>query len=162
MCHGFLQSMRKWMRKWLRKLLTLNGSPRGVAGGFALGLSLSLVPVPFAGMFLALAVAPMLRCNLPATYLGTAIVNPFTAPFIYFGELCFGLWLTGRALPTWADMRALDAAGWWTVVKDSFAPFLLGAGCCCIGALALAFPLVWWLVARWQARNPRRAAPAKA
>lgn len=142
------------MRSWLRTLLTLNGTPRGVAGGVALGLSLSLVPVPFAGMFLALAVAPLLRCNLPATYLGTAIVNPFTGPFIYFGELWLGLWLTGRALPSWARMQELDAAGWWSVLEHAVVPFVLGAGLFCAAGLVLAFPLVWWLVARWQARHP--------
>ena len=94
------------MRQWLRTLLTLNGSPRGVAGGFALGLSLSLVPIPFAGMFLALATAPLLRCNLPATYAGTDTVvatmsygpcltafyddNPQMRQYGNFGQQIFG------------------------------------------------------------------------
>lgn len=142
------------MRQWLRMLLTLNGSPRGVAGGFALGLSLSLVPIPFAGMLLALAVAPLLRCNLAATYAGTAVVNPFTGPFIYFAELWLGLGVMGRALPSWARMQQLDAAGWWAVVEGAALPFMLGAALSCIAAVAVSFPLVWWMVARWQARHP--------
>lgn len=145
------------MRKWLRTLLTLNGSPRGIAGGFALGLSLSLVPIPFAGMLVALAAAPVLRCNLAATYLGTAVVNPLTGPFIYFVELWLGLWLTGRALPSWAAMRALDPGGWWDVFVHALGPFALGAGLCCAAGLAVSFPLLWWLVARWQARHPPTA-----
>lgn len=159
-CHGFSEPMRRW----LRTLLTLNGTPWGIAGGFALGLTLSLVPIPFAGMFVALAAAPVLRCNLVATYLGSAVVNPFTGPFIYFAELWLGLWVTGRALPSWATMQALDAAGWWAVVEQAAVPFVLGAGVCCAGALAISFPLVWWMVARWQARHPpsRDDAPAAA
>jgi uncharacterized protein (DUF2062 family) len=150
------------MRRWLPALLTLNGSPLGVASGFALGLSLSLVPIPFAGMFVALAAAPMLRCNLPATYLGSAVVNPFTGPFIYFAELWLGLWVTGRALPSWEAMRVLDAAGWWAAVKQAALPFVLGAGLFCSAALAISFPLVWWMVARWQARHPPKHADAPA
>jgi uncharacterized protein (DUF2062 family) len=143
------------MRQWLRTLLTLNASPRGVAGGFALGLSLSLVPIPFAGMMVALAAAPLLRCNLPATYAGTAIVNPLSGPFIYFAELWVGLWVMGRALPSWTRMQELDAAGWWEVLEHAALPFVLGAGLCCVAALAISFPLLWWLVARWQARHPQ-------
>jgi uncharacterized protein len=142
------------MRRWLRTLLTLNGTPRGVAGGFALGLSLSLVPIPFAGMFVALAMAPLLRCNLPATYAGSAVVNPFTGPFIYFAELWLGLWVMGRELPSWARMQELDAAGWWETFEHAALPFMLGAGLCCVGALLGSFPLLWWLVARWQAKHP--------
>lgn len=144
------------MRQWLRTLLTLNGSPRGVAGGFALGLSLSLVPIPFAGMFLALATAPLLRCNLPATYAGTAVVNPFTGPFIYFAELWLGLWVMRRELPSWASMEALDAAGWWRVLEHAALPFVVGAGLLCAAAVAVSFPLLWWMVARWQLRHPHR------
>ena len=40
------------LRAWLRGLLELNGTPRGIAGGFALGVGLSLIPVPFLGMVL--------------------------------------------------------------------------------------------------------------
>lgn len=142
------------MRQWLHTLLTLNGSPRGVAGGFALGLSLSLVPVPFAGMFLALATAPLLRCNLPATYAGTAVVNPLTGPFLYFAELWLGLWVMGRALPSWSRMEQLDAAGWWGELEHAVLPFVVGAGMLCAAAVAISFPLLWWMVARWQARHP--------
>lgn len=140
------------MRTWLRSLMTLSGTPRGIAGGFALGLSLSLVPLPFAGMFVALALAPVLRCNLPATYLGTAVVNPVTGPLFYFGELWLGLWVTGRELPAWSRMRQLDASGWWDVFTGATGPFLLGAVLCCAAGLLLSFPTLWWLTTRWQAR----------
>ncbi|MEM7152966.1 MAG: DUF2062 domain-containing protein [Myxococcota bacterium] len=140
------------MRRWIRKLMALNGSPRGIAGGFALGLSLSLVPIPVAGMLVSLALAPRLRCNLPATYLGTAVVNPITGPFIYFSKLWLGLALLGRELPTWSLMRSLDAAGWWQVLTDALLPFGLGALVVASVSFALSFPLLSWLVRRWQAR----------
>lgn len=142
------------MRQWLRQLMTLNGSPRGIAGGFSLGLSLSLVPIPFAGMFVALAMAPILRCNLPATYLGTAVVNPITGPAFYFAELWLGLAVLGRALPSWTQLQALDMVGWWGLFTDAVGPFLLGASLLCVAGFVLTFPLLWWLVARWQLRHP--------
>jgi len=141
------------VRQWLRKLAMLNGSPRGIAGGFALGLSLSLVPIPFAGMFLALAIAPLLRCNLPATYLGTAVVNPLTGPFFYFAELWVGMAVLGHELPSWARLQGLDLSGWWLLVRDAAGPFFLGAGLCAALSFGSTFPLVWWLSTRWQARH---------
>lgn len=144
------------MKQWLRNLMTLNGSPRGIAAGFSLGLSLSLLPVPFAGMFLALALAPLLRCNLPATYLGTAVVNPLTGPLFYFAELYVGLAVLGRGLPSWARMQALDPAGWWGLFTDAVGPFVLGAALFSAAGLVIAFPLIYGLTARWQIRHRRR------
>lgn len=126
----------------------MDGTPRGIAGGFALGLSLSLVPIPFAGMVLALAVAPFLRCNVPATYVGTAVVNPLTGAFFYAAELWIGMRLLGLAPLRFAELRALDASGWWTLFKDMLLPFGLGAATLVIVTLAIVFPLVYLLVAR--------------
>ncbi len=141
------------VRRWLQTLRTLGGTPRGIAGGFALGLSLSLVPIPFAGMVVALALAPLLRLNLPATYLGTAVVNPLTGALFYFGELWLGMTVLGREPPAWAHMRALSATGWWEVFVDALLPFLVGAAIGSAAAAMLSFALLWPLVVRWQARR---------
>ncbi len=130
------------VRRWAHTLLTLGGSPHGIAGGFALGLALSLVPVPFAGMFLALALAPILRLNLPATYLGTAVVNPVTGPAFYFAELWLGTWLMGDTLPRWAELRALDGSGWLALALQTLPRFALGAAT----SAALLAPAAYGLV----------------
>jgi uncharacterized protein (DUF2062 family) len=146
------------IRTWLSGLLALNGSPRGIAGGFALGVGLSLVPIPFAGMVLALALAPVLRVNLPGTYLGTAVVNPVTGAFFYAGELWLGLWLLGQPLPTWAELTALDAAGWWSLFKAMLGPFALGAGVAIPTIAGLCYLIVFVLVRAWR-RSHEAAAP---
>lgn len=128
----------------------MDGTPRGIAGGFALGVSLSLVPIPFAGMVLALAAAPLLRCNVPATYVGTAVVNPLTGAFFYAAELWIGMRLLGLAPPRFAELRALDASGWWTLFKDMLLPFGLGAATLVIATIVIVLPLVYLLVARWR------------
>lgn len=142
------------IRKGLQRLARLNGTPRGIAGGFSLGLALSLVPIPFAGMTLSLALAPTLRFNLPATYAGTAVVNPVTGPAIYFVELWLGLRLLGQTTPTWASVRELDAMGWWHLLRELALPFGLGSGVMVVSALTLLFPALWWVVARLQKPTP--------
>jgi uncharacterized protein len=82
-------------KSFLRRLLTINGTPPGIAGGFALGLFLSVVPTFGLGMVAALALAPLLKLNLPATYAGTLIVNPFTGFFFYAADYFVGAWILG-------------------------------------------------------------------
>jgi uncharacterized protein (DUF2062 family) len=136
--------------------VSLHGSPAGIAGGFTLGLALSLVPIPFAGMVVALALAPLLRCNLPATYLGTAVTNPLTGPFIYFAELWLGAAVLGSPLPTWAALRALDTAGWWALFTELLGPAALGMTIFVMTSALVAFPLLYTLSRRWQARRAPR------
>jgi uncharacterized protein len=149
------------LRQGLRSLLTMDGTPRGIAGGFALGLSLSLVPIPFAGMIVALALAPLLRCNLPATYVGTAVVNPVTGAFFYAAELWIGMRLLGHPPLAWAELSALDAGGWWSLLRELVLPFALGAATLAAATLLIALPGVHWLVARWQrSRTKQNADPS--
>ena len=142
------------VRDWFRDLVSLHGTPVGIAGGFTLGIACSLVPIPVAGMLLALAMAPLLRCNLPATYFGSAVVNPFTGPIIYFAELWVGLRLSGRPLPEWQALRTLDTVGWWRVFTDMVGPFLVGATAMMLATCALTFPLLWWATRHWQRNHP--------
>jgi uncharacterized protein len=147
------------LQAWCRGLLALNGTPRGIAGGFATGVGLSLIPVPFLGMVLALAVAPLLRMNVPATYLGTAVINPVTGTLFYFGELWLGSWLYGLPLPRWAELAALDGAGWWALFKALLGPFLVGAAVAIPTLAALSYGIVLALVRWWQRRHPQPCEP---
>ena len=145
------------IRDWFVGLLALHGSARGIAGGFAMGVALSLVPIPFLGMALALAVAPLVRANLPATYLGTAVINPVTGVFFYVGELWTGLWLLGRPAPGWAELKALDAAGWWDMFTRMLGPFALGAAVMIPTLAALSYGVVYAGVQAWRRRSAAAA-----
>ena len=151
--------MRRF-RAWLVGLVSLYGDPRGIGGGFALGLGLSLVPIPFAGMVVALALAPVLRLNPAATYLGSAVVNPFTGPAIYFFELWVGMKARGLTAPTWAELRALDGAGWWALFQELLGPFLLGAAVVVPTAALVGYAVVVALVRGWRAGLDRERGPA--
>jgi hypothetical protein len=147
-------------RGFVSSVVRLGGTPRGIAGGFTMGLCLSLVPVPGAGMVVALALAPLLRCNLPATYLGTVVVNPLTGAFIYFAELAIGLLVLGRDVPTFASLRELDALSWFDVFVDLLGPFLVGAGVLIAACAVAIYPLVHALARRFQRGQVRDAGAA--
>jgi hypothetical protein len=138
------------------ELLRLNGSAHGIALGFTLGLAWSLIPIPFLGMFVALALAPMLRANLPATYFGTAIVNPLTGPAIYFAELWVGASLAGVDAPRWANAREFGASEWLSLFFEVLPAFALGGVVVAVGTALLVYPLMRLAVAR-----VRRALPTE-
>ena len=122
-----------------------------------LGMALSMVPIPVVGMLAALALAPLLRFNLPATYLGTAVVNPFTGPFIYFAELWLGLSLTGRSAPPFAELRTLSASGWWSLALSMLGPFAIGAAALMAASSVAAYVLVYRGAVRYQAAKRKEA-----
>lgn len=78
-------------------LLKRTRTPHKLALGFALGLFFSLLPLPVAGMFIALALALFLRLNLIATYAGTLVVNFATGLFFYLLDYKVGTMVFGTA-----------------------------------------------------------------
>ncbi len=142
--------MRRF-RAWLNSLLALHGSPKGIAAGFAVGLGLSLVPIPIAGMLVALALVPVFRLNPVSTYLGTAVVNPLTGPFIYFAELWLGLRLFGRSPPSFSELEALDVAGWWQLFGELLGPFAVGSALLIVVCGGGSYLVVLFGLRRWRA-----------
>ncbi|KIG18302.1 hypothetical protein DB30_01411 [Enhygromyxa salina] len=134
--------------------MRLHASPHGIALGFTLGLGLSLIPIPFAGMLVALALAPMLGASLPAVYAGTAIVNPLTGAAIYFAELWVGSVALGDPLPGWAVVRAYDWRGWWELFVSKIPAFLLGATILMAWVTVLCYPTLRGIVTWFQRRHP--------
>lgn len=147
------------VRRFFRKLVRLGGTPHGIAGGFVLGMALSLVPIPFAGMVVALALAPLLRMNVPATYLGTAVVNPLTGAAFYFAELWIGMALTGRDPPSWSVLRSLDAAAWWETFVDLLLPFGVGALVLIGVSTAILYPAIYYATRGVQRRRASEGSP---
>jgi len=140
-------------------LLRGNGSPHGIALGFTLGLAFSLIPVPFVGMFVALALAPLVGGNLPSTYFGTALVNPLTGAAIYFAELWVGATLLSVSAPTWTEARGFDGSRWLALFGELLPAFALGGVAVASGAALLGYPLVRLAAHAVQARMPAAEDP---
>ena len=71
-------------------------TPYRIAAGFACGAAISFTP--FIGLHFvgAALLAVVLRANVVASAIGTAIGNPWTFPFIWAWIYTLGRWLTGR------------------------------------------------------------------
>ena len=87
-----------WKRASLyisHRVRRLPGTPYRIAAGFACGAAISFTPfIGFHFMGAAL-LALLLRGNVVASAIGTAVGNPWTFPFIWAWIYAIGQWLLG-------------------------------------------------------------------
>ena len=127
-----------------RKVLHETSSPHQIALGFTLGLTLSMLPVPFVGLALGIGSAAMMRANVVAAYLGSAVMNPLTGPFIFFAELWVGLTLVGEPVPSWSVVSRYGATQWLQMLREMLAPFGLGIGAMMLASIVFGYPLAYF------------------
>lgn len=141
--------------RWLGHPALWHFHRRSTSTGFTLGLSLNFLPLPFP-MIPALAIAVLLRANVPATVIGAQMRNPFTISLFALASYHVGAW----ALGTPAQELAFEMSWNWITgeLARIWAPFLLG--CLMMGmasALVSYFgiQLLWrWHVLRaWRRRK---------
>ncbi|MEJ2479840.1 MAG: DUF2062 domain-containing protein [Acidihalobacter sp.] len=132
-----------------------------VAGGFAVGLFMAFLPMPFQ-MVLAAVVAIAVRVNLPIAVALVWLSNPLTMPPIFFFAYKLGSWVLGippHHMP--AFNLSLEWFGgeflriWKPLLTGSL---LLSTGSALLGYVGMQ--LFWRLnvVHRWEQRRKRRRA----
>ena len=98
---GFFQSVKDI-------LIVSYHQPHDIAAGFAFGMMLSFFPSFGLGMILSLFFAWNRKWNLLSTYLGTMLMNPFTASFWYFLEYRIGKLIVGNRVGFVENMNHFD------------------------------------------------------
>ena len=94
---GFLWPKMGWMRTanyWGIRVNRLPGSVYSIAGGFACGAAVSFTPFVGLHFVLGAALAWIIRGNIIASAIGTAVGNPWTFPFIWYWIYKLGLWIS--------------------------------------------------------------------
>lgn len=82
-----------WRRSgsyYVKRILRLSGTPYAIAMGAAIGAFASFTPFVGLHLILTLAVAWLVRANMIAGAIGTAIGNPLTFPLIWAGTYELG------------------------------------------------------------------------
>ncbi|MBT3306017.1 MAG: DUF2062 domain-containing protein [Alphaproteobacteria bacterium] len=78
----------------LHRLARLPGSAYSIAAGFACGAAISFTPFVGLHFILSAILAWIIRANILASAIGTAVGNPWTFPFIWTWLYQTGTWLT--------------------------------------------------------------------
>ncbi|MEE4264178.1 MAG: DUF2062 domain-containing protein [Desulfobacteraceae bacterium] len=83
------------IKNWIQRTRALNGEPRYVAMGMAVGIFVSATPtIPFQTM-IAVPLAFLLRGSKAAAAIGVWLSNPLTFPFFYLASYKTGAFLFG-------------------------------------------------------------------
>lgn len=131
------------------------------AGGFAVGLFMAFVPLPFQ-MVMAAGAAILFRVNLPLSVALVWLTNPVTIPPIFFFAYLVGTWILGtppQAESFHFSLEWLENGG----MNQILAPLLVGCLICGAASSLLGYSLIHWLwrwhvVERWKQRRHRRKA----
>jgi len=131
---------------------------RSASGAFAIGLFIAFLPMPFQ-MFLAAAIAIMLRVNLPLSVALVWVSNPLTMPPLFYGAYRLGAFLLGNHPQAYHFEMSWH---WLLETCETIGPTFL-FGCVVAGLLFgllgyVGIRLLWRLqVSRnWQKRRSRK------
>ena len=120
---NFVWPRSGWRRstKYLRhRIFRLPGTPYAIAAGVACGAAVSFTPVVGFHFVLAALLAWLLRANIVASAVGTAVGNPWTFPFIWVWVYELGTWMgVGDAL----SAGDLDFTGLFAAILQALLRF---------------------------------------
>ena len=118
----------------LHRLSRLPGTPYALAGGFACGAAASFTPFVGFHFILAALLAWLIRADILASAIGTAVGNPWTFPFIWAWLYSLGNWMgfgeTGMNLTElnfpriFGQLMEAMLNGHFSMVHDIAAPVL--------------------------------------
>lgn len=147
-----------WRRTALyavHRLGRLPGTPYRIAAGFACGAAVSFTPFMGLHFILAALLALLVRGNVIASAIGTAVGNPWTFPFIWIWTYKLGRWMLGGAgvslLQEHMSMHYI-----FHNFTSVFWPITVGSVPTAIVAWFIFFWLVRALVLQYQRRRERR------
>jgi len=141
-----------WLGPWLHQPKLWHWSRRGVSLGVALGVFFGLL-IPIAQIPVSVAVAVVLRANIPAAAASTLVTNPITFGPVYYGAYHLGAWVTGaKAVP--APAIAEDASLWERVTALG-RPLLVGLAITAVLVGLTTYVLIA-LIWRWRILSKRR------
>jgi uncharacterized protein (DUF2062 family) len=136
-----------------------------IAMGLAIGVFCGMIPGPLQ-MIAAVALACLLRINLPMAIIGTFFSNPITIVPLYMLAYAIGQGLTGN--PQWTQLPPIPESDWtqiitsiqaWTDWMASLgAPWLLGMLVLSFGLLVTTYcvvQLLWRVCRSWSWRCVR-------
>lgn len=130
----FWPSMGWWraIKYTKHRVIRLSDTTHKIAAGLAVGVAISFSPLVGLHFLQTAIICYLFRLNMLASFVGTAVGNPWTFPFIWWagytlGSYIFGLfgWQNGAAVPDEMTLNIL-----WDIIKAQpmqiFLPWMLG------------------------------------
>jgi len=108
---------RRQIRVFYERFVSLQGDPRHIARGMALGIFIGTTPTIPLHTVLILGLGLLFRQHIAAGYLGSWLIsNPLTIPILYVLQYELGIWVLGMPHQEWVlsdySLQALWDLGW--------------------------------------------------
>lgn len=150
--------IRRWVRNTFAQPMAWHLNRRSVAGGVAVGLFVSWIPIPLQ-MLLAAVIAAVLRVHVPVSVVMVWFTNPLT-----FAPLLYAAWRSGSMIlgkPLLAEPLNFSTHSLLTHAGYAWPTLLTGMLFCASVSAVLGFfaTLLLWRVhaiRRWRQRKSRQ------
>jgi len=102
-------SLKDRLKTLFVRIKKLQGDPRYIATGMAIGVFVGVTPtIPFHTV-IAIALAFILRGSKPAAAIGVWFANPVTIPFFYIGSFKLGTLILNKPIPFDVKFESITA-----------------------------------------------------
>ena len=145
----------------VQRLLRLSDSSYSIAAGFACGAAVSFTPFIGFHILLAIALAHLLRSNVLAAIIGTAVGNPWTFPFIFVLLYRVGtavMPLIGFDDTISAQLDISDSAGGFdlSVLAEYILPMAIGGAVISLATWPVFFGASYLMITGWRNHKMKR------
>lgn len=151
-------ALRRWVRDTFAQPMVWHLNRRSVAGGVAVGLFISWVPVPMQ-MLLAAIISAVMRVHVPVSVVMVWFTNPLT-----FAPLLYAAWHSGSMIlgkPVFAEPLKFSTESLLTSAGYAWPTLLAGMLFCASVSAVIGFGatlLIWRIhaIRRWRQRRHRK------
>jgi uncharacterized protein len=145
----FMNSPKRTLKDRLKDLAVrikkLQGDPRYVATGMAIGVFVGVTPtIPFHTL-IAIAMAFIFKGSKPAAAIGVWFANPITIPIFYIGSFKVGTLILNRPIPF--DVKFESISALMTLGLDATIAMIVGGAVLGILPAIVAYILTYRIVA---------------
>ena len=162
---GIFEQVRKfvWPERGFRRLFIyltqrvkrMPGTPASIATGLACGVAVSFTPFLGFHLLLGAFLAYLMRGNLIASGIGTAVGNPWTFPFIFLANYELGLWLMG-VFGVEVQRQSMNLSEFSSDPSALLFPLMLGGLTMGVLSWIASFGMAFWAVTEWREHRAKR------
>lgn len=147
-------TLKRTIRYWWLRFRRLQGDPKKLAWGMALGVFIGVTPtIPF-HTILALTLAPILRVSVVTAYLGIWVSNPLTWVPQYLLAYEVGCWLLFGGEPLHIPAQA-DLTAFLHLIWQGGLALQVGGLVIAVPPAVMSYFLTLWAIKRYRQHRAR-------
>lgn len=154
------KSLKGRLKALFVRFKELQGDPRYIATGMAIGVFVGVTPTIPLHTVIAIAVAFILRGSKPAAAIGVWFANPITIPFFYIGSFKLGAFILNRSIPF--DVKFESITALMTLGLDVTIAMIVGGAILGILPAIVAYILTYRIMTTVREKAKKRKQVAEA